>query len=150
MASSTAAAVLAAVASGTTSSLPEASTPAQGSLESAGQGISGGTCFFNYTLRSRADLLGYNGDSLSLKIILAFLVGLALYNAIELIVLILVTFNKYKGLYFWSLIIAGAGVIPYSIAFLIKFFQLLDPNKDVGYVAVVMLTIGWYAMITGK
>jgi hypothetical protein len=85
-----------------------------------------------------------------LKIILAFLVGLALYNAIELIVLILVTFNKYKGLYFWSLIIAGAGVIPYSIAFLIKFFQFLDPNKDVGYVAIVMLTIGWYAMVTGK
>jgi hypothetical protein len=84
-----------------------------------------------------------------LKIILAFLIGLALYNSIELIVLILVTFNKYKGLYFWSLIIAGAGVIPYSVGFMIKFFQLLDPNRDVGYVAVVMLTVGWYAMITG-
>jgi hypothetical protein len=50
MASATAAAVLAAVASETTSSLPEASTPAQGSLESAGQGISGGIRFFNYAL----------------------------------------------------------------------------------------------------
>jgi hypothetical protein len=84
-----------------------------------------------------------------LKIILAFLIGLALYNSIELIVLILATFNKYKGLYFWSLIIASVGIIPYSVGFLIKFFQLLDPNQDVGYVAVVMLTVGWYAMITG-
>jgi hypothetical protein len=151
MASTTAtiAAAVAAVASETTSSLPESSTPAQGNIESAGQGISGGTSFFISVSRSRADLLGYNGDSLSLKIILAFLIGLALYNSIELIVLILATFNKYKGLYFWSLIIASVGIIPYSVGFLIKFFQLLDPNQDVGYVAVVMLTVGWYAMITG-
>ena len=143
------AAAVAAAASETTSSLPESSTPAQGVIESAGQGISGGTRFFLSASRSCADLIGYNGDSLSLKIILAFLIGLALYNSIELIVLILVTFNKYKGLYFWSLIIAGAGIIPYSIGFLIKFFQFLNPNRDVGYVAVVMLTVGWYAMITG-
>jgi hypothetical protein len=93
--------------------------------------------------------IGYTGDSLSLKIIIAFLLGLALYNAIELIVLLFVTFQRYHGLYFWSLLIAAFGIIPYSLGFIIKFFQLLDPNKDVGYVAVFFLTIGWYPMVTG-
>ncbi|KAF2683274.1 hypothetical protein K458DRAFT_443427 [Lentithecium fluviatile CBS 122367] len=121
-------------ASATDPSLAAQSTPAQGSISSAGAGITG----------------GYTGESLSLKIIIAFLIGLALYNAIELIVLILVTFNKYHGLYFWSLVIAGFGVMPYSLGFLIKFFQLLDPNADICYVAVVLLTVGWYMMITGQ
>jgi hypothetical protein len=93
--------------------------------------------------------IGYTGDSLSLKIIIAFLLGLALYNAIELIVLVFVTFQRYHGLYFWSLVIAGFGIIPYSLGFLVKFFQLLDPNRNVGYVAVFFLTIGWYTMVTG-
>jgi hypothetical protein len=70
--------------------------------------------------------LGYTGNALSLKIIIAFLIGLALYNSIELIVLILVTFNKYHGLYFWSLVIAGLGVMPYSLGFLIKLVKFLQ------------------------
>jgi len=65
-------------------------------------------------------------------------------------VLIFVTFQKYHGLYFWSLVVAAFGIIPYSLGFLIKFFQLLNPGQDEGYVAVVLLTIGWYPMITGK
>lgn len=94
--------------------------------------------------------LGYTGDSLDLKIIIAFLIGLALYNAVELILLILVTFNKYRGLYFWSMMISGIGIMPYALGFLIKFFQLLDPNRTQGYVAVIMLVVGWYMMVTGK
>jgi hypothetical protein len=93
---------------------------------------------------------GYTGDSLPLKIIIAFLFGLALYNALELIVLVFVTFQRYRGLYFWSLVVSAFGVIPYSLGFLVKFFRLLDPSTDVGYVPVVILTIGWYAMVTGE
>lgn len=94
-------------------------------------------------------LAGYTGDSLSLKIIIAVLLGLSLYNAVELIILVLVTFQRYHGLYFWSLLIAGFGVLPYSLGFVIKFFQLLPPNQDPGYVAVVLLTVGWWAMVSG-
>ncbi|KAF1845897.1 uncharacterized protein K460DRAFT_312816 [Cucurbitaria berberidis CBS 394.84] len=122
------------VASATSSALPWATTPAQGSLDSAGAGITG----------------GYTGGSLPLQITIAFLIGLALYNALELIVLAFVTFQRYRGLYFWSLVISAFGIIPYSLGFLIKFFQLLDPNKDVGYVAVFFLSIGWYPMVTGQ
>ncbi|KAF1920245.1 hypothetical protein BDU57DRAFT_534041 [Ampelomyces quisqualis] len=123
-----------AFASATYSALAAKSTPPQGALGSAGAGITG----------------GYTGDSLSLKIIIAFLLGLSLYNAIELIVLLFVTFQRYHGLYFWSLLVAAFGVIPYSLGFIIKFFQLLDPSQDEGYVAVVILTIGWYSMVTGQ
>ncbi|USP75357.1 hypothetical protein yc1106_02631 [Curvularia clavata] len=114
--------------------IPAQTTPAQGSLESAGAGITG----------------GYTGNSLPLKIIIAFFLGLSLYNAIELIVLALVTFQHYHGLYFWSLLISSFGIIPYSLGFTIKFFRLLDPNANAGYVAVVLLTIGWYSMVTGQ
>jgi len=123
------------LASSVTSSVFAAeSTPALGTLESAGAGITG----------------GYTGDSLPLKIIIAFLLGLSLYNAIELIVLAFVTFQRYHGLYFWSLVISAFGIIPYSLGFIIKFFRLLDPAANAGYVGVVLLTLGWYPMITGQ
>ncbi|KAF2737764.1 hypothetical protein EJ04DRAFT_86588 [Polyplosphaeria fusca] len=118
----------------TSTAAPEQSTPPQGALDSAGAGITG----------------GYTGDSLDLKIIIAFLIGLSLYNALELLLLVFVTFNKYKGVYFWSLIIAGFGVIPYALGFLVKFFQLLDPSENVGYIAVFLLTVGWYMMVSGQ
>jgi len=81
--------------------------------------------------------------------IIAFLLGLSLYNAIELIVIVFFTFQRYCGLYFWSLVISAFGIMPYSLGFLIKFFQLLNPERKEGYVAVFFLTIGWYLMITG-
>ncbi|KAI8935717.1 hypothetical protein NX059_007238 [Plenodomus lindquistii] len=122
------------VQSETTTAYTPESTPAQGALDSAGAGITG----------------GYTGDSLSLKIIIALLLGLSLYNALELIVLIFVTFQRYRGVYFWSMVIAAFGIIPYALGFLVKFFQLLDPSRDEGYVAVVLLTIGWWTMVTGQ
>ncbi|KAF2474826.1 uncharacterized protein BDR25DRAFT_112344 [Lindgomyces ingoldianus] len=122
------------MASPASSSLASQSTPPQGALNSAGAGITG----------------GYTGNSLCLQIIIAFFIGLSLYNAIELITLTLVTFQKYKGLYFWSLIISAFGILPYSLGFLIKFFQLLDPSQNVGYVAVVFLSVGWWLMVTGQ
>jgi hypothetical protein len=94
--------------------------------------------------------VGYTGDSLTLKIIIAFLLGLSLYNALELIILAFVTFQRYHGLYFWSLVISAFGIVAYALGFIIKFFRVLDPGTDAGYVAVVLLTLGWYAMITGE
>jgi Na+-translocating ferredoxin:NAD+ oxidoreductase RnfA subunit len=127
-------------------------TPAQGALDSAGAGITGGMLIRTSTCKHpvNSSNIGYTGDSLSLKIMIAFLLGLSLYNAIELIVLVFVTFKQFRGVYFWSMLIAAGGIIPYSLGFIIKFFQLLDPSRDEGYVAVVFLTIGWYLMVTGQ
>jgi hypothetical protein len=55
---------------------------------------------------------GYDGQSDSLRIVIIFLSGLAMYNAIELIAMISLTFTRYRGLYYWSLLISSFGVIP--------------------------------------
>lgn len=89
---------------------------------------------------------GYTGDSLALRIVIGSFIAIAWYNAIELLVLILVTFRKYSGLYFWSLTVSSWGVVFYGIGFLFKFFQIISND----YVNVVFITIGWWAMVTGQ
>lgn len=90
---------------------------------------------------------GYTGHDLGLQIAMGTFTGIAWYNASELIALIFVTFRHYRGLYFWSLLISSAvGVLPYSVGFLMKFFQL----TSVTWLSVTFLTVGWYAMVTGQ
>jgi hypothetical protein len=90
---------------------------------------------------------GYTGSNIGLEISMATFTGVAWYNAIELLVLVFVTFQRYNGLYFWSLLISSAvGVIPYSVGFLMKFFQLTSAT----WLSVTFLTVGWYAMVTGQ
>lgn len=91
---------------------------------------------------------GYNGNSESLRIVIIFLSGLAIYNAVELVAMISLTFTRHRGLYFWSLLIASIGIIPYSLGFLLK-FDNITPG-DLRWLAVFLLTIGWYPMITGQ
>lgn len=96
---------------------------------------------------------GYTGTSLSFQCIIAFFIGLGLYNVIELTVLVFVTFQKYSGLYFWSLLVSSWGVVPYSLGFLIKFFRIGNPregHEGPTWAAVILLTIGWYSMVTGQ
>lgn len=91
---------------------------------------------------------GYEGDSLAIEVIIAFFLGLAMYNVVELQILILGTFSKFQGLYFWSLVISGLGIIPYCLGFLFKYFSILTgPAK---WASVVLLSIGWYPMVTGQ
>lgn len=89
---------------------------------------------------------GYTGNSLALKITIATLAGITWYNAIELIILVFVTFSRYRGCYFWSLLISSSiGLVPYSVGFLLKFFQLTEP-----WLSVTFITIGWWCMVTGQ
>lgn len=77
---------------------------------------------------------------------------LALYNALELILLIFTTFKVlsrpskcWHGLYFWSLLVATFGVIPYTVGFLIAFFQLTQQ-----YAGFTIDSYGWITMVTGR
>lgn len=83
----------------------------------------------------------YDSDTLVVIICSA----LALYNALELILLIFTTFHHYKGLYFWSLVLASGGIIPYVLGFLIEYFRL-------SYLAlgIAIDTTGWILMVTGQ
>lgn len=90
----------------------------------------------------------YEGQSLAWKFSIAFFTGLTLYNALELVVLILVSFTRYRGLYFWSLLISSLGLIPYAVGFVFKFFSVLDGNLR--FISVALLTLGWWAFLTGS
>ncbi|KAK4539593.1 hypothetical protein LTR36_010529 [Oleoguttula mirabilis] len=91
---------------------------------------------------------GYNGNSETLRIFIVFFAGLAMYNAAELLITIFLNFNRYSGLYFWSLFWAGLGIIPYALGFLLKFMNFTTGNMR--WIAIVLLTVGWYPMITGQ
>ncbi|KAL4803163.1 hypothetical protein BDV18DRAFT_44069 [Aspergillus unguis] len=86
------------------------------------------------------------GSSDGLLAILTIFIALSCYNTLELVLLILSTFRRWKGLYFWSLLTSGLfGVVPYSIGFLLKFFSNADPIYSVS-----ILTVGWWTMVTGQ
>ncbi|KGO76582.1 hypothetical protein PITC_088610 [Penicillium italicum] len=89
----------------------------------------------------------YEGPSLGMQITIATLAGVTWYNAFELLILLFVTFAEYRGLYFWSLFVSSAGLIPYSLGFLFKFFKVTD---DLPWLPVTLLTIGWWSMVTGQ
>lgn len=93
---------------------------------------------------------GISGSISSPYTVLSFVVflflAISLYNAVELIVMILLSFKRFRGLYFWSLLLSAVlGVIPYSVGFLLKFFT----NVNV-WLSVTILTIGWWVMVTGQ
>jgi len=79
---------------------------------------------------------------------MAAFTAVAWYNALELNVQVFLTFKRHRGLYFWSLIISSWGCVLHALGFLLKFFQL--SGKHDPYLAVTIITIGWYAMVTGQ
>ncbi|OJJ70527.1 hypothetical protein ASPBRDRAFT_44720 [Aspergillus brasiliensis CBS 101740] len=91
-------------------------------------------------------VVGPYSDSLALRIVIATLAALSWYNAIELVILVFVTFSQFRGPYFWSLLISSLGLIPYSVGFLLKYFALTSATA----LSITLITIGWYAMVTGQ
>ncbi|PSN60645.1 hypothetical protein BS50DRAFT_205624 [Corynespora cassiicola Philippines] len=77
--------------------------------------------------------------------IIAFL-AVAFYNVIELTLSIFTTFKRRSGLYFWSLVIATWGIIPYGLGFFLKFYPVWPPT--IFY--LTLIAIGWPCMITGQ
>lgn len=90
----------------------------------------------------------YEGDSLALKATVIFCAGLSMYNAVELLILIFSTFSRYATVYFWSLLASTLSLIPYSIGYAFKFFGTWRGNAK--WASLVLLTIGWWVMVTGQ
>ena len=82
----------------------------------------------------------------TISVLVGVFMTLSLYNAIELIVVIFVSFRKYHGWYFWSLLIATIGVVIHALGYLLRYFQL----DGTVYGAVTVSIIGWVAMVTGQ
>ncbi|MCJ1396694.1 hypothetical protein MMC18_009586 [Xylographa bjoerkii] len=93
---------------------------------------------------------GENGDliafSVSTYMAIAAFTAVAWFNVLELNVQVFMTFKRHRGLYFWSLIISSYGCVLHALGFLLKFFQLTSND----YLSVTIITIGWYAMVTGQ
>ncbi|KAI1071526.1 hypothetical protein LB507_005052 [Fusarium sp. FIESC RH6] len=70
---------------------------------------------------------------------------LSLYNAIELLTLIFLTFKRRAGLYFWSILFASFGILPYCLGWLITYFDLTHD-----YVGMIIETVGWVLVISGQ
>ena len=68
--------------------------------------------------------------------------AIALWNAGELLILIILTFRKWSGLNFWSLLIATTGIVPYTITFLTRYFEVGDCMAS-----DIINNLGWIAMV---
>lgn len=90
-------------------------------------------------------LYGYQGDNVAIKACMIVFSAIAWYNAVELIILIFLTFNRYSGLYFWAMFLSTIDVIFHAIGFLFEFFTI----GPIG-LAVTLATIGWYLMVPGQ
>ncbi|KAJ5110568.1 hypothetical protein N7532_001103 [Penicillium argentinense] len=89
---------------------------------------------------------GYKGGNLTVRILMIVFSSIALYNAIELFILLFLTFQHYRGLYFWTLLLSVvAGVIPHTVAYILEFFSLAPL-----WLALTLSTIGFYVMVPGQ
>jgi len=79
------------------------------------------------------------------SVVITIACALAIYNALELLLLIVTTFRRFSGLYFWSLAVASFGVIPYTIGFMIEYFKLTEQLAG-----LIITCVGWPMMVTGQ
>ncbi|KIW72160.1 hypothetical protein PV04_00379 [Phialophora macrospora] len=87
----------------------------------------------------------YTGSFDSTTTIVTITSALSLYNAIELLLLIFTTFTVYHGLYFWSLLVATTGLIPYAVGLILLYFRLTHSAAG-----LVINNYGWWTTITGQ
>jgi hypothetical protein len=87
----------------------------------------------------------YTGLLTSTVIVVITTNSISLYNAVELLLLIFVTFKQWGGFYFWSLLIASFGIIPYSLGYLMSYFRWTDVPLGLAF-----NNLGWWLMVTGQ
>lgn len=76
------------------------------------------------------------------SVLVTLAIALALYNSLEMVLLISTTFKKWRGLYFWSLSLCTLGVILYAIGMMMGYFELC-----IMWLWKTILDIGWVMMI---
>lgn len=89
---------------------------------------------------------GYRDNNVAVRTLMIVFTSIALYNAIELLILLFLTFNHYRGLYFWTLLLSVIlGVVPHAIGYLLGFFTLAPL-----WFSLTLSTIGFYVMVPGQ
>ncbi|MCJ1404746.1 hypothetical protein MMC11_007972 [Xylographa trunciseda] len=77
--------------------------------------------------------------------VLAACSGVAWAFVLELNITIFLTFKRYRGLYFWSLLISSWGCVLHALGFILKF--LVGTSW---WVPIPFIEIGWVGMVTGQ
>jgi hypothetical protein len=75
------------------------------------------------------------------------LLGCALWNSLEMVPIVLLTFKRYSGLYFWSMVFSTLGVILSAIGFIFLIFAIGATNK---FPPAFMAAFGWVPMVAGQ
>lgn len=68
---------------------------------------------------SRTSALAGYFDAIALIVVVTSTI--ALYNLLELLLLIFTTLKRYAALYFWSMLVATVSVMSYTLGFLVYF-----------------------------
>ncbi|KAF2657317.1 hypothetical protein K491DRAFT_595266 [Lophiostoma macrostomum CBS 122681] len=84
--------------------------------------------------------------SYAIALTLISFLAIAMYNVVELTMVIFTTFKRRHGLYFYSLLVATWGIIPYSLGFFLKFYKLTGSSA----LYITLIAVGWPCMITGQ
>ncbi|KAM9873923.1 integral membrane protein [Verticillium dahliae] len=69
--------------------------------------------------------------------------GVAVYNCVEIIVILLDRFKRHNGLYFWSMVVTTFSILLHSVVVLIRYYGL-GPN----FPLAALTCVGWYGMVT--
>ncbi|KAI2787547.1 hypothetical protein POX_f07918 [Penicillium oxalicum] len=83
--------------------------------------------------------------SRAMAMVMAGLLTLTCWNVLEISFYILHTFRRYRGLYFWSMVIATLGILLHAITSFLRYFALA-PSFPMAF----LICLGWYAMVTGQ
>ncbi|KAF2152102.1 hypothetical protein K461DRAFT_162301 [Myriangium duriaei CBS 260.36] len=100
-----------------------------------------------YTPPSNGIAGGYTGDNINVQRAMIAFSAIAWYNSVELIFLICIRFKKWKGLYFWSLIVTSWAIIVYQIGSYGKMTHIYDSHPAL---MTTLTNIGWIVMVTGE
>lgn len=85
----------------------------------------------------------FDGQYTTASVIVTLSIGLALYNSLEMVLLVSTTFKKWRGLYFWSLSICNYGVVLYTLGMMLSYFRLCP-----FWAFEILLDLGWVLMAT--
>ena len=87
----------------------------------------------------------YNGSFGTTAIVVAIFTALTLYNAMDLFLRILFGFKRWRGVYFWSLVVAAISTAVYGVGYMLYYYHI-GPTL----VGAVLNNIGWIAMVCSQ
>ncbi|KAJ5499442.1 hypothetical protein N7453_008493 [Penicillium expansum] len=85
----------------------------------------------------------FNANLMIVEVVAMF--GIAVWNALEVLIAIFEKFQKYRGLYFWSMQIAACGILIHGIPASVRY-----TNRISSYSVAIPFVVGWICMVTGQ